>query len=61
MGFSQGLIPVREFKRQWLERKKHTEEDLNGNITDDIMPLTDGNDTNPPTYETVKDNGHNDN
>ena len=50
MGFTRSMIPAREFKRQRLEQKKQAEEELISKISDDIMPLTNGNDTNPPTY-----------
>ena len=62
MGFTRSVIPAHEVKRQRLERKKQAEEELIGKISDDIMTLIDGNNTNPPTYEPGEDNcsGNND-
>ena len=56
MGFTWSVIPDREVKRQRHERKNQAEEGLIVKISDDIMPLTDGNDTNPPTYKPGGDN-----
>ena len=50
MGFTRSVIPAREFKRQRLEHKKQAEAEFIEKISDDIMPLTDGNDTNPTKY-----------
>ena len=50
MGFTRIMILACKFRRQRLERKKQAEEELISKISDDIMPLTDGSDTNPPKY-----------
>ena len=50
MGFTRIMILAREFKRQRLDQEKKAEEELISKISDDIMPLTDGSDTNPPKY-----------
>ena len=61
MGFTRRIIPSREVKRQRLEKKKQVEEELIGKNSDDIMHLTNGNDTNPPTYKSVEYNGSDNN
>ena len=50
MGFTRSVIPSPEVKIQWLEWKKQAKEEFIGKISDEIMPLTNGNDNNPPTY-----------
>ena len=61
MGLTRSVIPDRYFKRQQLEQKKQSEEDFNGKIGNDIMPMTYGNDTKPPKYEPGEDNGSDNN
>ena len=61
MDFNWSVFPDREVKRQRHERKNQAEEGLIVKISDDIMPLTDGNNTNPPTYEPGEYNGSDDN
>ena len=61
MGLTRCVIPACEVKIKLLEHKKQAEEELIGKISDDIMHLTDGNDTTPQTYEPGEDNGSGDN
>ena len=61
MGFTRILIPACEVKRQQLEHKNQAEEELIGKISDDIMPLKDGNNTNSPTNEPGEDNSSDNN
>ena len=61
MGLTRSVIPDRDFKRQQLEQKKQSEEDFIGKISNDIMPMTYGNDTKPPKYEPGEDNGSDNN
>ena len=60
MGFARSVIPDLEVKRQRHERKKQAEEDFIGKMIDDIIPMTGGNDINPPTYKPGEDDGYND-
>ena len=61
IGFTRIMIPACEFKRQRLEQENKAEEELISKISDDIMPLTDGSDTNPPTYEPCEYKGSDNN
>ena len=56
VGLTHSLIPACEVKRQRLELRKQAEEELIGKLSDEITPVSNGNDTNPPTHEPVEDN-----